>query len=315
MNIGDKVRLLHGTEAGVIRAIKNEIIEVEIEDGFIIPVHKNEVVLISAEESKSFSLQEKNTKVLVKEVIALKGIFLAFLPLNDHKLALYCLNNTDWSLLFAIHKEQNDGKFITVAKAIVEPQSCFKVEEVSINQLEMWGSYFWQVLCTSVRPFSLPNLFQKRQRFRANQFKALQDLPLLGRKGYLFQIDKDVPDEGVFVQKIAESIGSQSQSIFECNKELSQVGNIVDLHIEKICSNYIHFTPTEILHFQIETFEKCLDSAIANGLSEITFIHGVGNGKLRYEIHKRISKHPQVAYYKDAQKEKFGYGATYIKLK
>jgi dsDNA-specific endonuclease/ATPase MutS2 len=50
-------------------------------------------------------------------------------------------------------------------------------------------------------------------------------------------------------------------------------------------------------------------------MDEITFIHGVGNGIMRMEIHKRLSKNPQVQFFKDAMKEKFGYGATLVKLK
>jgi dsDNA-specific endonuclease/ATPase MutS2 len=50
-------------------------------------------------------------------------------------------------------------------------------------------------------------------------------------------------------------------------------------------------------------------------MDEIIFIHGVGNGVLRTEIHKRLSKNKQVEYFKDAMKEKFGYGATLVKIK
>jgi dsDNA-specific endonuclease/ATPase MutS2 len=50
-------------------------------------------------------------------------------------------------------------------------------------------------------------------------------------------------------------------------------------------------------------------------MDEIIFIHGVGNGTLRNELHKRLSGHKNVKYYEDAQKEKFGYGATKVKIK
>ena len=53
MNIGDKVRMLHGTEEGIIRKIVDKrMVEVEIEDGFLIPVLKNEIVVIAPEEKK-----------------------------------------------------------------------------------------------------------------------------------------------------------------------------------------------------------------------------------------------------------------------
>ena len=53
MNIGDRVRLLHEKEEGVIRnIIDNRLVEVEIEDGFIIPVLKKELVLIASHEKE-----------------------------------------------------------------------------------------------------------------------------------------------------------------------------------------------------------------------------------------------------------------------
>jgi dsDNA-specific endonuclease/ATPase MutS2 len=50
-------------------------------------------------------------------------------------------------------------------------------------------------------------------------------------------------------------------------------------------------------------------------MDEITFIHGVGNGVLRDSIHKRLSGNKNVQYYEDVQKDKFGYGATKVKIK
>lgn len=311
MNIGDKVRLLHGKESGVVVAIKGDIVEVEIEDGFTIPVQKREVVLISSEESKRFSSQEKDSKILVREVQSAIGIYLAFLPLNDQKFALYCINNSDWALPFAIHKEQNE-KVVTISKGVLEPQSSQKIEEVSISHLENWGIYHIQMIYASAKPFAEPFILQKKQKFRANQFKNLQEVPVLGKKGYLFQLDKESISQET-TQKLAENL--QAQSIYACHEKISPTDSVVDLHIETLLKEHQSLSANEILAYQLEIFEKCLDRAIAGGLSEITFIHGVGNGTLRQEIHKKISKHPQVAFYKDAQKEKFGYGATFIKLK
>ena len=70
-----------------------------------------------------------------------------------------------------------------------------------------------------------------------------------------------------------------------------------------------------MIAIQLKTFEQQLEKAIASGMDEITFIHGVGNGVLRTELHRRMSKHKNVKFYEDAQKEKFGYGATKVKIK
>ncbi|MGB5931214.1 MAG: DNA mismatch repair protein MutS, partial [Cyclobacteriaceae bacterium] len=55
MNIGDRVRMMKGSEEGVVvRFLQNDLVEVEIEDGFQIPVLKRELVVISAQEDEYF---------------------------------------------------------------------------------------------------------------------------------------------------------------------------------------------------------------------------------------------------------------------
>mgnify|MGYP001801331685 FL=1 len=70
-----------------------------------------------------------------------------------------------------------------------------------------------------------------------------------------------------------------------------------------------------MLELQLTTFEEKLDQAIATGMDEITFIHGVGSGVLRDAIHKRLSTMKNINYFQDAMREKFGYGATRVRIK
>ena len=71
----------------------------------------------------------------------------------------------------------------------------------------------------------------------------------------------------------------------------------------------------DILKVQMGFFEKNLENAVIGNERFITFIHGIGNGTLRHMIHKYLSQYPHIKYYEDAQKEKFGYGATKVFLK
>ncbi len=85
MNIGDRVRLLRGREEGVIVGFgsNNNIVEVEIEDGFRIPALRSEVVVVAAEEAQRFRREEPDPRKIeprggAKEVVSIKGIFFAF---------------------------------------------------------------------------------------------------------------------------------------------------------------------------------------------------------------------------------------------
>ena len=90
----------------------------------------------------------------------------------------------------------------------------------------------------------------------------------------------------------------------------------VDLHFEALRPNApTDLSNTAIMREQLDAFEDALSRAIATGMHEIVFIHGTGNGTLRKEIHRQLSRNKDIKFFEDAQKEKFGFGATLVRLK
>ncbi len=113
MNIGDKVRLIHSKEEGIVtRFLKNDVVEVEIEEGFKLPVLRKELAVVSKAEDKAFKPQSKLQETIAPQravgerssshVKAEKGIYLAFLPINDKLVSLHIINNSDWDLPFSL---------------------------------------------------------------------------------------------------------------------------------------------------------------------------------------------------------------------
>jgi dsDNA-specific endonuclease/ATPase MutS2 len=89
----------------------------------------------------------------------------------------------------------------------------------------------------------------------------------------------------------------------------------VDLHIEQLVDNPKALTPVEMLDTQMGRFTIALEGAIRNRMKRIIFIHGVGNGRLRLEIHRILDqKYPKLRY-QDASFKEYGYGATMVILK
>ena len=84
---------------------------------------------------------------------------------------------------------------------------------------------------------------------------------------------------------------------------------VIDLHIDPLS---VGINPNEMLEYQLNEFEKAYDNALVMNLKKLKIIHGVGAGILRKEIHKRISRKKEVKFFEDADKEKFGFGATVI---
>ena len=136
--------------------------------------------------------------------------------------------------------------------------------------------------------------------------------PLVKKEAYLFQVD--IKPLTVDLQKLQEKLTEPEQPTETYT--LKAPSHEVDLHIEKLTDADIStLSNREILSLQINAFQDNLDRALAANMHEIIFIHGTGNGVLRTEIQKILSRNKQIKYYEDARKEKFGYGATLIRLK
>ena len=70
--------------------------------------------------------------------------------------------------------------------------------------------------------------------------------------------------------------------------------------------------PAEALEIQKNRFITALEGGIRNGVKKMVFIHGVGDGKLKYEIRRIIDRQYPRLRYQDASFKEYGYGATLV---
>jgi hypothetical protein len=330
MNIGDRVRLVHGREEGIItKVLPNNIVEVEIEDGFRIPIKRSEAVVINELESKVFKPQPivattfepqrtsyDRFQTPTADVLANKGIYMAFVPVNDRELSQYLINNTDWDLPFML-SVGTDPHHKGLASGMLKAKTHIKVQQVFVQDFENWGTFTFQAFFFRLAFMQLKQPLLKAMKFRINTFfKNKQKAPLINQDAHLFQLDSEDVTTPVKIEpeKIVEKM-FEKQSTVEKLPLPSKPSKVVDLHIEELTNDHFTMSNRQMLELQLSTFERQFEAAIANGMDEIIFIHGVGNGVLRNELHKRLSGHKNVKYFEDSQKEKFGYGATKVKIK
>jgi hypothetical protein len=330
MNIGDKVRFLKGNEQGVItRLLVGDLIEVEIEDGFQIPVLRREVVVVSKEEDRYFPKDivappsEKKTAEIAPRKspstgstpIATQGIFLAFTEINDRQLALYLINNTDFHLPFTVG-EEIDLEYKGIVTGMLTAKNSVKLKEVAVQDFEKWPALVVQLLFHRDAYFKLREPLIRKMKFKAATFfKSKKTAPVINKQAFLYQIDgADAPVQSkpIDVTVLKESMYEAQPS--EGKSQYVRPPQQVDLHIEHLTDQYDNMNKNEMLDLQLKTFEDHLDRAIATGMDEITFIHGIGSGALRNAIHKKLSKMTNIQYFKDAMREKFGYGATLVRI-
>ncbi len=86
----------------------------------------------------------------------------------------------------------------------------------------------------------------------------------------------------------------------------------IDLHIEELVDDHAGMSGREVLEAQMSRFATALEGAIRGKTRRIIFIHGVGGGKLKYELRKTLDrKYPRLKY-QDASFREYGYGATMV---
>jgi len=331
--VGDRVRLLHMQGEGVVvRVIDDSQIEVAIDNDFSIPVLRREVVLISPGEKKLLKQEgvkpasQAATQAAARLNDALpvvKGIFLGVNTETTGLSTLFLINNTELQLVFTLtaqaRKSLQAKERKGLKQGVVEAGSHVEVFRNNLQYI-----HEWPVLHLSLLPYSTTHYIAPDPIFRVIDLKdrhftkAKQPLPQLGLQGYLFQLDGDGAEMSVGKvgeAPLAKGITIAAQAEAKPIVVVERPSTVVDLHFEKLEPHASGWSNEAILAAQLATFEKTLEQAIASNFEKITFIHGVGAGVLKDRIQKILAKHPFVKTWKDAQKEKFGYGATEVLIK
>lgn len=315
-NLGDYVRFLNERQEGIVtKIIDSQLVGVTIEKDFEVPVLNTELVLVNrGEKTLTDDLTEPDMVVVEapKPVASRsRGIYLAFTADKalNYLQEKHLINTTDYHLFIQFYTEKKQ-KFTGEWAGIVAPGQTAKLATSSLRDLEEWPVFNFQIVYLHKGEFEPVAPRLHTMKLKPKQFSlAKKPAPLLNQQAYLFSLDEEFPE--LDAQALREAFFTSEEKPHIMLKPL----DVVDLHFEQLPAYDKSLSSSEMLKLQLDHFQYSLDAAISNGMEKIVFIHGVGNGILRHEIHKKISKNPYIRTYKDAGKDRFGYGATEVYLK
>lgn len=311
--LGDFVRFVDEKMEGFItRIIDDQMIGVTGEDEFEIPVLASKVTTVHGYEpagSKKNAVAEE--KPIDLSQFDKKGIYVGVVA--DAKaqsvVHFHLVNTTSFQLLAAFSTEKQQvfkGEF----SGVIAPRSSENIYSAQLADLQLWPTFIFHIIYNTKQNIEPPAPLVVKEKFKAKDFSTTKkQVPLLNQPGWIIRLDE--PELVIDAQKLKESFFKPAEEKVVFEKPVSEV----DLHIEKLRDDYQFLQSSEMLSIQLAHFHKALDAAIVHQLPDITFIHGAGNGTLRHELQKVLSKHPKVQTFMDARKEKFGYGATKVMLK
>jgi DNA-nicking Smr family endonuclease len=319
MDIGDRVRLLHGKEEGIVRRfIDTKTVEVEIEEGFLIPVLRNELVTIDREETDRFKSERKS--VAIESSYEKAGLperspeaFLA-IEIKNTNVDLWLINQTENMLLFTAHAFSKD-QYRGLSHGTLRKYTYSKIDSWNLKEQDQWPLLVLDIISFQEKGTDPGLKISRRIAIKNSQLmKKKEKAPLLNLEANLIRLTED--PKPIDPESLKEAF-FKDKDITKSRKDQLQNARDerVDLHVESLMHDSQGLNNEDILKIQMEHFEKKLENAVIHNVRSITFIHGIGSGTLRNKIHKFLSQYPHIKYYEDAQKEKFGYGATKVFLK
>jgi hypothetical protein len=342
---GDKVKYLNDVGGGTIKGFQSKnIAVVENDDRFEIPVMINQLVKVEdafpkEKINRDFLKKPENKKVEpvpeskpVFEIIPGNDepkFFMAFYPTNQEnpiggEIEVYLINDSNFSLLY--HYCHFDGEvYKTIDAGELEPNTKNYLEGISQIDLNNLPKFWFRIIPyrKEEKKLTVPVVkdievntvkFYKEKSFTKNSFFKgramvfeLMPNPMQEEIGKM--TEKDF--QKVVNDKDAENRPEEPKKFKKRTPEIVEV----DLHIHELIENFNGLSNHEILEIQMDKFHSEMKSAIENRVHRIVFIHGVGNGVLKQEIHRKLKSTYAKYFFQDASFQEYGYGATMVILR
>lgn len=257
-----------------------------------------------------------------------RGIYLAYVP-QDQKwlltglIDIFLVNYTDYDVLFSLFLRKPNGAWEGVDYDAIKPNMRLLLNSIERDDIEKWSYGMVQILyhknlsskvllpanCTF--SFKPPKLYLE---------KTYQDSSFISAKSFLLLLNETGVQASAAEAELSEKFDDEIKLQHAQPKKPEEVINkhktspreaTVDLHIGELVENYSKMSPSEMLNYQLNYFVRCLESAISNYLTKVTFIHGVGDGVLKLKMMDILKEYDNIRI-KDASLKKFGYGATEV---
>jgi len=334
--IGDKVRFMAEKGGGVImRFSGKDTVYVAIEDGFEIPVRESEILLsesnsnvikreaepvassrveIPEERNSDYIFRSKPSKVLPQSQPV--RLVLAFILRNPDiaggsEVDVFLINDSLYNFQFVFNYEQQAVTYFH-SNSVLEPEiqwhaGAYSQSELSkINAFHIQGNYFaegkYLPQSTVDARIEIGDIqFYKQKFYRLSDYF---DQPAVIFP--LFAWNANVQKENAI--KTASSETAENKGIL-VNKTGARE---IDLHIEALVADHKALASAEIINIQLSRFRDAMSKAQSERWKQIVFIHGVGDGRLKFELRKILDSQFPDSKYQDASFLEYGYGATLV---
>ncbi len=303
--VGDKIIVLHSNEEGeIIDIINDKMVMIDVR-GVRFPAYMDQIdfpYFRQFTDKKMFQPKKErkfadNLKI-EKDSQAIKGggVRITFLPVIDidefgddvvKELKIHLVNGSDAGYNFK-YTLNFFGKTDFELKNAIHAGEDFYLHDVPFENMNDNPSFSFEFTLLKPDKTKAP-FFEYTLKLKAKQiFSRIEEIQKRNEATFSYPLFEQYP-----VKSAADFIdtgspagkGTKAYDAKEARQHLEPARSVVDLHIDKIIPAWKHLSNFEILTLQLNEFEKYYDLAVAHHLSSMILIHGLGEGKLRDEIH------------------------------
>jgi hypothetical protein len=331
--IGDKVLILHSNEEGEVIDIMNEkMVMVEVKgvkfpayiDQIDFPYFKqfSEKKLFPQKKEKKYIDDIRKEKATHSKKVA-DGVWLTFLPVFQtdefgdeitEELKVHLVNRTETAYNI-IYRLIYFGKPEFELKNKVNPFEDFYLHDVAFA--DMNDNPVFEFEFSLLEPDKKKAaFFESSLKLRGKQlFTRIEEIKQKNEATFSYKLFDQYPDKAIEEKFDTSHLSAKGYKVYDAKKarqHLEPARSVIDLHIEKLTDDWKHLSNYEILGIQLKTFEKYYELALAHIQPSLIVIHGVGEGRLRDEIHERLRLKKEVKSFVNQYHPLYGYGATEI---
>lgn len=331
---GDKIIVLQTDEEGsVVEIINEKMVLIEVR-GVKFPAYTDQ---IDFPYFKMFSKKKEPVKKKIfvddikREKKTLKqktgdGVFISFLPVYDkdifdddvvEKLKVFLINQNEEGYNF-IYNLMFNGESSFQLKNNIAGLSEFYLHDVSFEDMSEGPVFEFEFSLTVPDKKKSPAeevFFKLRGKKLFNKIEEIQKKNEPSFSCELFTHYRDKTETETHDLSRLGNAGFRMYDAKKIKDHLPPVRTVADLHIDKLTNDWERLSPHEMLNMQLNNFEKFYELAVAHQQPTLIIIHGVGEGKLRDEIHDKLKLKKEVKSFVNQFHPLYGFGATEIYFK
>lgn len=334
--VGDTILVkLTDEEGKVVEIINDKMVMIEVR-GVKYPAYMDQIdfpyfKMFTAKRAASKKkihvddvIKEKN----VKRQKVQDGVYLRFFPVYSkdvfdddivQKLKVYLINFNEENYLFDYNLYFGAAESSFQLKARVDALSEIYLHDIDFDDISD-NPRFEFVFHLEPANKKRAAYFERMVKVNGKKvFKKIEEITVAHEPSFEMEVFLQYPEkaeepEDLNVAKLAKT-GYRLNDLSKLKDVLAPKRTVVDLHIDKITDNWDRMSAGEILHMQLNEFEKFYDLALAHRQPVLTIIHGIGIGRLKDELHQALKAKKEVKSFINQYSPQYGYGATEIFFK